>query len=175
MYEEAPDDIGGERCNNCRHAPLQSKNADDMRSCRKLLESSRNKFGSCHERRRRFEKKIINNNQKKGKSLTISRRSEQYSTQEKKNKAGKKIECATEKVLWKIRRKCRHNSKTIRNNSEENPATKRGSKSLSLSLSLSLSRSKSFEGWKEQQQWRKSSKKTQATKMAIYVTIFRQY
>jgi hypothetical protein len=57
MYEEAPDDIGGERCNNCRHAPLQSKNADDMRSCRKLLESSTNKFGSCHERRRKFEKK----------------------------------------------------------------------------------------------------------------------
>jgi hypothetical protein len=67
MYEEAPDDIGGERCNNCRHAPLQSKNAGDMRFCRKLLESSRNKFGSCHERRRRFEKKFINNNQKKRK------------------------------------------------------------------------------------------------------------
>jgi hypothetical protein len=61
MYEEAPDDIGGERCNNCRHAPLQSKNADDMRFCRNLLESSSIKFGSCHERRRRFEKKFINN------------------------------------------------------------------------------------------------------------------
>jgi hypothetical protein len=113
-----------------------------MRFCRNLLESSRIKFGSCHERRRRFEKKFINNNQKKGKSLTISRRSKQYSTQGGGGKLERKLSVRRRKCWEKFGESAVKYSKTIRNNSEENPATKSGSKSLSLSLSLAANLSK---------------------------------